>query len=435
VPRDQQRQLHDGDRVLVGTVEFDCVLEIADVRDAASDRKAKKAKKAAAAVVKAERRRQNQAEKKAESGGGKNQAKAAAEAKAADQREEDWEGIHLFAELSALAAASSETVAPEDYYDDETAAWDLEALRDDIRLSRRPAAQVPSLRFAGARQSDLTQVARDASQQESAGSLGAPSGLALPTPSPSIEYVDRRTLVWRCLDLDSKAGSRSWAITGFSVQVRLHDSTVWVMLERTHSRATSLKLQKQRGLERRVPIQFRVAAHTTHANGPEVLGAYSQPSASVTLDRRFAEDSAAEPFGLDQFLSEAKQGKALAKIGEGAGMAASAGSSIRWPAAQLPSHTSPPQPPPPHQLPSPPQQQPLFGSPAQQHAQLTPETGAAVIKPLPAAAATVERPRPQPDLAQVAREAAAKGHAVAALQSRLSNLAAALASHLQHGRS
>ena len=104
--------------------------------------------------------------------------------------------------------------------------------------------------------------------------------------APSIEgdgVTKPQSLVWRSPDLDAKAGSRSWAITGFSVQVRLHESTVWVMLERTHSRTTSLKLQKQRGLERGVPIEFRVAAHTTHSNGPEVLGAYSQPSAPVTL--------------------------------------------------------------------------------------------------------------------------------------------------------
>ena len=65
----------------------------------------------------------------------------------------------------------------------------------------------------------------------------------------------------------------------------------------------------------------------------------------------FAEDNASDPFGLDQFLSEAKQAhswhghismrpllsdtighglqaKALEKIGDGAGMSASAGGSM-----------------------------------------------------------------------------------------------------------
>ena len=38
-----------------------------------------------------------------------------------------------------------------------------------------------------------------------------------------------------------------------------------------------------------------------------------------------ADADEADPFGLDQFLSEAKRGKALDKIGEGSGMAAAAG--------------------------------------------------------------------------------------------------------------
>jgi len=40
------------------------------------------------------------------------------------------------------------------------------------------------------------------------------------------------------------------------------------------------------------------------------------------------DDEEADPFGLDQFLSEAKKGKALDKIGDGAGMSAAAGGSM-----------------------------------------------------------------------------------------------------------
>lgn len=42
----------------------------------------------------------------------------------------------------------------------------------------------------------------------------------------------------------------------------------------------------------------------------------------------FENDTEADPFGLDQFLSEAKKGKALDKIGEGSGMSAAAGGSM-----------------------------------------------------------------------------------------------------------
>ena len=43
------------------------------------------------------------------------------------------------------------------------------------------------------------------------------------------------------------------------------------------------------------------------------------------------QDEAEDPFGLDQMLTEARSGKALDKIGEGAGMSAAAGGSMSGP--------------------------------------------------------------------------------------------------------
>jgi len=55
-------------------------------------------------------------------------------------------------------------------------------------------------------------------------------------------------------------------------------------------------------------------------------GGDARPSRSAPV--AFEEDEEADPFGLDQMLTEARQGKALDKIGEGSGMAAAAGGAM-----------------------------------------------------------------------------------------------------------
>ena len=44
------------------------------------------------------------------------------------------EGSRLFAQLAALSAASSEAVAKEDYFDEDSATWDIDALNDETEL-------------------------------------------------------------------------------------------------------------------------------------------------------------------------------------------------------------------------------------------------------------------------------------------------------------